>query len=299
MKYLLATLFLLMAMPAQAQTKLNVFACESEWGALANEIGGDAVDVHTATTAAQNVHFLRAKPSLLAAMRKANLVFCNGASLESGWLPILLQKAGKRQVQPGKPGFFLATDQVKKLEVPVRVDRSMGDVHPEGNPHILLDPRNILAVAEALTARLVILDPQNAEVYRQNLSAFRLRWQASMEAWERQAADLKGMKVVVYHTSWAYLLEWLGIEAVAALEPKPGIPPTASHLESVLASVRAREVNAILIAPFENPKAAEWLSEKADIPVIYLPYSVGGSDKANDLEHLFSETIRLLRDVSS
>jgi len=183
--------------------------------------------------------------------------------------------------------------------VPVRVDRSMGDVHPEGNPHILLDPRNILAVSEALAARLVTLDPQNAEVYRQNLSAFRLRWQASMEAWERQAADLKGMKVVVYHTSWAYLLEWLGIEAVAALEPKPGIPPTASHLESVLASVRAREVNAILIAPFENPKAAEWLSEKADIPVIYLPYSVGGSDKANDLEHLFSETIRLLRDVSS
>lgn len=166
-----------MALPAHAQAKINIFACEPEWGALAREIGGDAVEIYMASTATQNIHFLRAKPSLLAAMRKADLVFCNGASLETGWLPVLLQKAGGPDVQPGTRGYLLAADQVKKLDVPAKVDRSMGDVHPDGNPHILLDPGNILAVAEALADRLETVDPQNAETYRKNLSAFRSRWQ--------------------------------------------------------------------------------------------------------------------------
>lgn len=298
MRYLIAIL-LIAAFPAQAQAKMNVFACEPEWGTLAQEIGGAAVEVYIASTAAQNIHFLRAKPSLLAAMRKADLVFCNGASLEIGWLPVLLQKAGGPDVQPGKPGYLLAADQVEKMDVPVKTDRSMGDVHPDGNPHILLDPANILAVAEILTGRLATVDPANAAAYRQNLSAFKNRWQVTMAEWEQQATSLKGMKVVVYHTSWAYLLNWLGIEAVASLEPKPGLPPTASHLESVLASVKGGDVKAILVAPFENPEAAEWLSGKTGIPVVHLPYTVGGSEKADSLEHLFAETIRLLRGASS
>ena len=295
MKFIIVFVLLLVANPAQAQSKINVFACEPEWGALAYEIGGAAVDVYTASSAAQNVHFLRAKPSLLAAMRKADLVFCNGASLEVGWLPILLQKAGGPNVQRGKPGYLLAADQVKKLDVPVNVDRSMGDVHPEGNPHVLLDPRNILDVAGVLADRLTVIDPQNAEIYRQNFSRFRDRWQGAMAVWKQQASGLKGMRVVVYHTSWAYLLNWLGMSAVASLEPKPGIPPTASHLESVLSSVRGGDVKAILVAPFEDPKAAEWLSGKTGIPIIYLPFTVGGNDKADSLEHMFTETIRLLR----
>ncbi len=288
-----------MALPAHAQAKINIFSCEPEWGALAQEIGGDAVEVYTASTAAQNVHFLRAKPSLLAAMRKADLVFCNGASLEIGWLPVLLQKAGGPDVQPGQPGYLLAADQVEKLDIPVKVDRSMGDVHPDGNPHILLDPGNILAVAEVLTERLETADPQNAAAYRQNLSAFRDRWHAATGEWEQQAAGLKGMRVVVYHTSWAYLLNWLGMDDVAALEPKPGIPPTALHLENILTSIKGSGVKAILVAPFEDPKAAKWLSEKTGIPIVHLPYTVGGSDRADNLEHLFAETIRLLRGASS
>lgn len=299
MRYLFLTLLFLMALPAHAQAKINIFACEPEWGALAREIGGDAVEIYTASTATQNIHFLRAKPSLLAAMRKADLVFCNGASLETGWLPVLLQKAGGPDVQPGTRGYLLAADQVKKLDVPAKVDRSMGDVHPDGNPHILLDPGNILAVAEALADRLETVDPQNAETYRKNLSAFRSHWQTLTGEWTRQAAELKGMKVIVYHTSWTYLLNWLGMDAVAALEPKPGIPPTASHLESVLARVQMDGVKAILVAPFENPKAAEWLSAKTGIPIVYLPYTVGGSEKADSLENLFAETIRLLRDARS
>lgn len=298
MRYFFAILFLLSAIPAHAQQKINVFACEPEWGALAQEIGGDAVEVYTASTAAQNVHFLRAKPSLLAAMRKADLVFCNGASLEVGWLPVLLRKAGGPEVQPGKPGYLLAADQVERLHVPVKVDRSMGDVHPDGNPHILLDPRNIEAVATALAGRLKAIDPANSSSYDSRLASFQQRWRGMIASWEQQADNLRGMKVVVYHTSWAYLLHWLGMEDVAALEPKPGIPPTAGHLESVLASVRGGNVKAILVAPFEDRKAAEWLSEKTSIPIVQLPFTVGGNEKADTLEHLFTETVRLLREVS-
>ncbi len=285
--------------PVRAQDKLNVFACEPEWAALAGEIGGEAVIVHTASTARQNVHFLRARPGLLAAMRKADLVFCNGASLEAGWLPLLVQKAGRATVQPGKSGYFLAADHVNMRNIPARVDRAMGDVHPEGNPHILLDPANIRVVAAALADRLAMIDPYHADAYRRNLARFDKGWTVALAGWNRQASGLKGMKVVVYHTGWDYLLGWLGIESVASLEPKPGIPPTLSHLETVLAAVKDRDIRAILVAPFEDPEAAQWLSGKTGIPVVYLPYTVGGNARADTLENLFTETLRLLREASS
>ncbi|QQG36156.1 MAG: zinc ABC transporter substrate-binding protein [Micavibrio aeruginosavorus] len=298
MRYSILAFFFLVAFPVQAQAKVNIFACEPEWGALAQEIGGEAVDVYTASTAAQNVHFLRAKPGLLSAMRQADLVFCNGAALEAGWLPVLLQKAGGPDVQPGKPGHLLAADHVKKLDVPARIDRSMGDVHPDGNPHILLNPRNIGIIAEALADRLKTIDAANRQNYDNRLNSFLRRWKPLTDEWERLGASLRGMKVVVYHTNWAYLINWLALESTATLEPKPGIPPTASHLKAVLTAVEGHDVKAILVAPFENPEAAEWLAGKSGIPVIRLPYTVGGSDKAGDLEGLFSETIRLLREAS-
>lgn len=297
MRFIIAFALLLATSPAHAQSKINVFACEPEWAALAEEIGGAAVEVYIASTAAQNVHFLRAKPSLLAAMRQADLVFCNGASLEAGWLPLLLQKSGKPDVQRGKPGHLMAADHVNKLDVPTKVDRSMGDVHPEGNPHVFLDPRNILTVSGVLAERLVAIDPGRADFYRQNHSRFSRDWQKAMTEWQRQASELRGMKVVVYHTSWSYLLNWLGMDAVAALEPKPGVPPTISHLESVLSSVKKSGAQAILLAPFENPEAAEWLSNKANIPVVRLPFTVGGNQKANGLEPLFTQTIILLQET--
>lgn len=291
--FLIVVSGLLFAVPARAA--VNVFACEPEWGALVEEIGGDLVAVSVATSAKQNVHYLRAKPSLLAKMRQADLVFCNGASLEIGWLPVLLQKAGGPHVQPGKPGHLLAAEHVRMLDIPVAVDRSMGDVHPEGNPHVATDPRNIAIVAKVLADRLVMIDQGNADSYRQNLSAFNARWDGLIRQWEAQAGSLQGMNVVVYHTSWVYLLDWLGIKAVAALEPKPGIPPTASHLESVLQTVKSHKVSAILVAPFEDEEAALWLSKRTGIPVLRLPFTVGGNEQANNLDSLFTETLRLLR----
>lgn len=292
-----AGLGMLIASPSPAFAKVNIFACSPEWAALADEIGGDLVRVKSATTAQQDVHHIRAKPSLLASMRQADLVFCTGASLESGWLPILIRKAGGADVQPETIGWIMASDYVEKLGVMEHVDRSMGHIHPEGNPHVHLDPRNISVVADILAERLMLIDPDHAETYQKHLETFQTKWQGLSAAWEVSAKMLKGKPVVVYHNAWAYLLQWLGIDVVASLEPKPGIPPTAAHLETVLANVQGKDVMAILVAPFENVDAAQWLSNKSGIPVVHIPFTVGGNERAQDIFTLFDETIRLLKEV--
>lgn len=157
------TLLLALAMPAQAAVK--IFACEPEWGALAQELGGNLVDVTVATTALQDPHHIQARPSLIARARNADLVVCTGAELEIGWLPILLQQSGNAKVQAGQPGNFAAADHVRKLEIPGQIDRSQGDVHATGNPHIHTDPRNIAKVATALGLRLAQIDPGHASQY--------------------------------------------------------------------------------------------------------------------------------------
>ncbi len=302
MKNIFSLLFglgLLIAAPASAQAKVNIFACEPEWGALAKEVGGSNVDIYTATKATQDVHHMRAKPSLLAAMRKADLVFCSGAALESGWLPILTQKAGGPDVQPNTVGWLMASDHVPKLEVMEKADRSMGHVHPEGNPHVHLNPEYIPQIADFLADRLYQIDPDNAGTYTDNLESFKARWNTNLNQWKVQAARLKGTNVIVHHKNWAYLTDWADINVVESLEPKPGLPPTTSHLESLLQSVKKQKVSAILVAPFENDEAAKWLSEKAAIPILYLPYTVGGNANASTLEGMFSETFRMLSEAAS
>lgn len=295
---LLLGLGALIALPAASLAQTTIFACEPEWGALAKDIGGKAVSVFTATTARQDVHHITAKPSLLAAMRKADMVFCTGASLEIGWLPILLKKAGGPDVQPGAKGWLMASEHVRRLNVPVMVDRSMGDVHPEGNPHVHLDPRNMAVIAKVLAEKLQEVDPVNAKSYQTNLRAFEANWQSLLAQWDKEAASLRGKRVVVYHDSWAYLLSWLGMEVAATLEPKPGIPPTASHLEKVLQEVEGKSIIGILTAPHENDDAAKWLSGKTGLPILALPYTVGGRDQADDLPGLFTQTLVSLKGKS-
>ena len=291
-------LLALLLLPITSFSKINVFACAPEWGALAEEIGGDNVNVFTASKASQDVHHLRAKPSFLAKMRKTDLVFCTGASLESGWLPILLQKAGSTKVQPGQVGNLIASDYVKMLEIPKSVDRSMGDVHSEGNPHIHLNPYNLIIIADELAKRLVLLLPEQESSFSNNLEKFKVSWEQNIKIWEKQTKPLSNKNVVVYHKNWIYLLNWLGLNRITTLEPVPGIPPRVSHLETVLASVKNHNITAILVAPYQNNNAAVWLSNHSDIPVVTLPYTVGGSELAIDLKSLFDETIKILLKVN-
>ena len=289
---LLAAPLVLLAIPAHAA--LRVFACEPEWGALAQELGGNLVEVSVATSALQDPHQIQAKPSLIAKARSADLVVCTGAELEIGWLPILLQQSGNAKVQAGQAGNFAAADYVRKLDVPGQLDRSQGDVHAAGNPHIQTDPRNIALVASALGARLQQVDAAHASQYAKGLADFSQRWQQAIGRWTTQAAPLKGMNVVSQHKAFVYLYDWLGLKEVAVLEPKPGVEPTASHLQAVLASLKNSPARMTLYSAYQDPKPAEWLSKNAGVPAVKIPFTVGGTDGAKNLFGLFDDTVSRL-----
>ena len=284
------------AFAASDQEKVKVFACEPEWAALAQEIGGDKVEAFAATSAVQNPHYIRARPSLISRVRHADLLLCSGASLEIGWLPILLKKASA-DLQPGSVGYLIAADLVTKLEVPVAVDRSMGDIHPEGNPHVHLNPHNLMTVGEALAGRLSRIDSENASFYKDSYRDFSSRFRVAISRWESEAATLKGKPVVVHHQSFVYLIDWLEMKRVGTLEPKPGIPPTTSHLKNLLRELRNSPADVIIRTPYDPDKASEWLSEKTGTRAIVLPYTVGGDGQSGDLFALFDRTIALLKET--
>jgi zinc/manganese transport system substrate-binding protein len=293
------TLYALIAAPlallaAPAQAALRVFACEPEWGALAQELGGALVDVSVATGALQDPHQIQAKPSLIARARNADLVVCTGAELEVGWLPVLLQQSGNAKVQPGQPANFAAADFVRKLDVPSQLDRAQGDVHAAGNPHVQTDPRNIAQVAVALAARLQQVDPAHADEYARRQAGFAQRWQQAVGRWTAQAAPLRGAPVVSQHKAFVYLYDWLGLKEVAVLEPKPGVEPTASHLQEVLSALKATPARMVLYAAYQDPRPSQWLSRNAGIPAVQMPFTVGGAEGAKDLFGLFDETVARL-----
>ena len=293
-KILSTCLLAAFAIAQPAHAALKVLATTADWGALATELGGDQVNVYTATNALQDVHQVDAKPSLVARARNADLVVANGAELEIGWLPVLLQESGNSKIQPGTPGYFEATSAVRLIDIPTSVDRSMGDIHPLGNPHIQLDPRNIAAVAKALTARLAAIDAANAPYYQARGTDFQARWQQAMTRWDAQAAPLKGVPVVVIHKDQGYLCRWLGLQQVAAIEPKPGVPPSAGYLADLVTKLTGSPPKMILRNAYNEPKAAEWLSERIKSPVVTLPFSVGGTPEAKDLFGLFDDTLNRL-----
>jgi len=295
LRFVVALSAAVVALPAAAA--LNVFACEPEWGALARELGGDKVSVYSATTALQDAHRIEARPSLIARIRSADLLVCSGSALEIGWIPLLLTQSGNSKVQLGSPGYFEASQYVVKLEVPKVIDRSLGDVHPGGNPHVHTDPRNIARVAQALEERMAQIDPANADGYRSRGKAFRERWQAAIARWEQQAAPLKGVPIVVYHKDFSYFINWVGMREAGSLEPKPGIPPTPSHLAELVDRMKNQPAKLIVYAPYNSPQAAEFLSERTKIPAVMLPFTVGGTDKAKDLFGLFDDTIARLLEV--
>jgi len=271
---------------------LNVFACEPEWVALASELGGDKLNIYQATSALQDPHHIDARPSLIAKMRHADLVVCTGAGLEVGWLPLVIRQSANDKVLEGQPGHFAAAMQVERLDIPQNVDRSMGDVHPEGNPHVQLDPVRMLKIANALTQRLSQIDPANAAWYQQRHEVFKNKWQTAITYWEAKAKPLKGQAVAVYHKDWVYLFAWLGMQSVATLEPKAGIAPSAGYLAQLKQELAQYPASMVIYASYQNGNAARWLSDEMHIPLVELPFTVGGNAQAKDLFTLFDDTLQ-------
>lgn len=279
-----------------AHAELNVFACEPEYAALAKALAPTAT-IYAATTALQDPHQVQARPSLIAKMRQADLVVCAGADLEVGWLPMLQMKSANAKVLSREQGLFFAAEHIDTLDKLATVDRSMGDVHALGNPHLHFDPKRLLQVATALSAKMQQLDPEGTAAYQRALSDFSERWQAAISRWEAQAQGLKGKKVFAYHSSFKYLFNWIGIEQVADLEPKPGLMPSSSHLASLLTRAAQEDILAVVVASYQDDRGANWLADKANLPVVRLPMSVGGNDDSQDLFSLYDSVISLLNGV--
>jgi zinc/manganese transport system substrate-binding protein len=287
-----AVLAALCATPAYAN--FNVFACEPEWGALSNEIGGDKISLYVATTGGQDPHQIQARPSLIARARTADIAVCDGAELEIGWLPMIVQQSDNSKIAPGQPGAFDATSYVHLLEQPTALDRAQGDIHAAGNPHIQTDPHMMIPIAKALAARFALLDPANAAYYQSRDADFEKRMTAAIAKWTAEAAPLKGTSIAVQHHAWIYLENWLGLHEVVPLEPKPGVPPSSGYLAEVLQKLQQQPAKFVIRAAYEDSRPVDFISEKAGIPVVVLPFTVGGDDQAKDLFSLYDDTINRL-----
>lgn len=287
---------LLMTVFAPLHASINIFACEPEWAALAEELGGDKLAIYSATTALQDPHHIQARPSLIAKARRADLLICSGAELEVGWLPLLLRKSGNDRIQQGQPGNFSAADFIEKQDVPKKLDRSMGDIHAEGNPHVHTSPENILLVADALTQRLAEIDSANVNFYLSRYSEFAKKWKALIARWKHTAVSLNGANVVTHHNYWTYLNHWLGLNVLATLEPVPGVPPGSGHLAKLKNELSQQQIKMILHVSYVNDRPSKWLSEQTGVPVVALPATVDFQN-GQTLSQWFNEIIEKLAGV--
>ena len=281
----------LAALPVRAFT---VFACEPEWAALVR-VYAPTARVHVATHAGQDPHHIEARPALIAQLRAADLVACTGAALESGWLPVLQQRAGNARAQ--EP--FFAADHVPLIDPqPGAIGTPWaGDVHAEGNPHLHADPRLLLKAGDALAQRLQREWPAEREAIERRRAAFAADWQARIVQWERRAAPLRGLKVAAQHTTFGYLWHWLGMQPLADLEPKPGMAPTPGHLQRLLEGLRREPPAAVVVAGYQDPRPARWLTGQLGpaVPLVVLPATVPEDAAADGLARWVDELVESMR----
>ena len=284
-----AAVLLSIGLPARAA--LNIFACEPEWAVLAKVLAPEAT-IFSATKARQDPHQVQARPSLISQLHKADLAICSGAELEAGWLPALQLKAANKKVLTNQPGLFFAAEQVETIDKVNNASPLMGDAHPEGNPHLHLDPYRLLEVARQLAKRMGEIAPDKKDQYSANFDRFALHWEQKIKEWENKSKTLKGMQVIAYHSNFNYFFKWLGIEMVGDLEPKPGLPPTSKHLAELLDKTRNIKIAAIIYSPYQDERGARWLSDKSKVPVIQLPFTVDNdSTPTNSLEGLYNRLV--------
>jgi zinc/manganese transport system substrate-binding protein len=293
MRKLLLSIVLLLCLAAPAFGKTNVVATLPWIGSVVSEIGKDRINITVLVKLNQDPHRIEAKPSMILAARKADIIMYNGLDMEIGYLPILIESSKNPRLQPGRPGNFDCSRNVTVIEKQALVDRSMGDVHPLGNPHYHLSPTNIAKVAQAMVQVLAQVDPTNAEFYRTNGNGFHQRLREKMREWNSVVP--KGKKFVAYHRFFEYLARDYGFEIIGYIEEKPGIPPSASHIEKNLVLIRRAQPNAIITTGYYERKAPDYLSQKTGVKVIVVPHDVGATSQAKDWFSLMDQVLDMLR----
>ncbi len=256
------------ALLPSAQAKLNVVATLPDYAALAREIGGDKVDVTSLAKPTEDPHFVDARPSFVVKLRTADVLIEGGAELEVGWLPPLLQNARNEKIEAGKPGRVVASQGIRLMDVPATLSRAAGDVHASGNPHFMVDPIIAKAVAQHIAQAFATLDPANAAGFQANSAKFETEINAKLQEWGRELLPFKGQQLAAYHDSWVYFAHRFGFALETFLEPKPGIPPSPSHLADVIGKIKTDHIKAILVEPFQNRKIAEKVASSTGAHVV-------------------------------
>lgn len=271
-----------------ANAKINIFACESEWASLTREITKDKANIYIAVNPTQDAHYLQARPSLINQARKADFLICNGADLEIGWLDLVIKNSRNNKIRKGNIAHFLAADHVKLLDIPTELDRKLGDVHISGNPHIHLNPNNLLVIAAKLTESLTQIDPENNKFYQKNLQNFTYKLKQKLKLWKKQSNILAKQKIVVIHKRYVYLLAWLNLEQVATIEELPGISPSLKHLKKIERTLADQDNIIGITAPFDNVSYVKWLRDNSASKMVELAYS---PKKDQDIFSFYQELI--------
>ena len=273
------------AVPAQAKTKVVV--TYPYIASLVGEIAKDQADVSTLAKGDEDPHFVVPRPSFIGRLRQADLLIINGASLEIGFVPPLIRQANNPKIMPGADGFIDLSQSVNLIEKPDKVSRSEGDIHPEGNPHFILDWHNVPALARAIADAFGRADRGGASAYQKNLDAFLARWKVKSAEWDKKAAPLRGKAVIQYHRLFDYFALRTGMKIVGELEPKPGIPTTSRHLEELIEANAAGSVYMIISDPYHEQKSPEGLAKMMSVPLVFLPQDVATVPGARDMFSLF------------
>lgn len=281
------------------RAELNVVASLPDFGAIAEEIGGKLVKVTTIARGSEDPHFVDARPSFVRVLNKADLLIESGAELEAGWLPTLVTAARNAKIQGTRQGHLVLAPSVKLIDVPTGpVDRSMGDVHPTGNPHFWLDPRNGKIIAQRIATALAELDPKNASVYHKNRIAFESKIDSKLAEWEKKLEPLRGAKVITYHKTYEYLAAAFGLEVVAQLEPKPGIEPSATHIAHLVQQSKSAGVKFVIIEPYRPRRSAEQVADAIGARMLVLPDKTGSIPDAKDYFSLFDAIVLRLTETA-
>ncbi len=298
-RLLARTLLVLGLAPAAAHAKVAVVTTTTDLRAITQAVGGDLVDVVSLAAGNQDPHFVDAKPSFLVKLQKADLFVEVGMELEQGWAPNLLVNSRNARIQPGGDGFVDASEGIVKLQIPTAADRTMGDIHPFGNPHYWTDPENGKVIARNVCNGLKRVDAAHAADYDRNLAAFTAKPDAAIKGWMAAAAPLQGMTIVAYHNSWPYFERRFGFKIAHFIEPKPGIAPSGKYLAELIDSMKKEGIKVILMSPFYNAKSADMVSGETGARVVTLAPSVDGIAGTDDYFKLFDVDIKLLADAAA
>ncbi|HJU65637.1 MAG TPA: metal ABC transporter substrate-binding protein [Gemmatimonadaceae bacterium] len=294
-RFLFVVLAMLAAWPARAQASLKVVTSTTDLADIAKAVGGSRITVRHISEGYQDPHFVEAKPSFVLQLRDADVFAFVGLDLEIGWMPLLLDGARNRRINSGAPGHVDVSRVIPVLDVAQRpVDRSQGDVHPRGNPHYWLDPANAKRIAELFRERFSALDASGANVYARNAQQFGARLEAAEREWAPLLARIKGKPVVAWHTSWRYFAQYTGMNIVGFMEPKPGVPPSPSHLAGLVQTMKRTGAKVIIMEPFYDRRMADFVARNSGAQVLVMPPSVGGVRGVDDYIALMRHNIRQL-----